>query len=155
MAPDLPTQSAAFFQDCSFGWRICSSVSSSPSAYVNMNCSSSATSGEDVVTSMGSARSSYRILRWIFSVTFSSNLERKSAAVLIEPVLCAIQKLNCSAQLHAFHKDGGIALIWKKRVTDFLSFKTKFGFDASHRTCAKIKKCHVDCQKNLLSEMTS
>ena len=59
-------------------------------------CSSSATSEDDIDTSMGVVCTSSRILRRIFSVTFSSNLDRKSAAVLTEPAICAILKLNCS-----------------------------------------------------------
>ena len=83
------------------------------------NCSPSATSEGDVDTSMGVVCTSSRILRWIFSVTFSSSLERKSAAVLIEPAICAILKLNCSTFSHAFHRDGGMAFVWKNRVTFF------------------------------------
>ena len=83
-------------RDCSFLWRVCSSVSSSPSACLKENSSSSATSEEDVVTSMGVVCTSPRILRQIFSVTFNYIWERKSAAVLTEPAICAILKLNCS-----------------------------------------------------------
>ena len=54
---------------------------------MSKNCSSSATSEEDAVTSMGVVCTSSRILRWIFSVTFSSNLERTLAAVLTEPAI--------------------------------------------------------------------
>ena len=60
------------------------------------NCSSSATSEEDVVTSMGVVCTSSLILGRILSVTFNSNRERKSAAVFTEPAICAILKLNCS-----------------------------------------------------------
>ena len=31
---------------------------------------------------------------------------------------------------------GGIAFVWKKRVTDLLSVKTIVGFVASHKICA-------------------
>ena len=100
------------------------------------NCSSSATSEEDVVTSMGVVCTSSLILRRILSVTFNSNRERKSAAVFTELALCAILKLNCSTKSHAFHKHGGMALVWKNRVTDLLSVKTIVGFVASHKMCA-------------------
>ena len=103
---------------------IYSSVSPWLSGCVKKNCSSSATSDEDVHTSMGVVCTSSQILRWIFSVAFSSNLDRKSAAVLTEPVICAILKLNGSTQSHAFHRDGGMAFVWKNRVTD-LMFPTR------------------------------
>ena len=90
------THSAAFLWDCSFRCRICSSVSSGPSACVKKICSSSATSEEDVDTFMGVGCTSSRTLRWIFSVAFSSSLEKKSAAVLTETMKCAILKFNCS-----------------------------------------------------------
>ena len=73
-----------FFQGFVF-----SSVSFSPSVCVKKNCSSSATSEEDVVTSMGVVCTSSLILRRIPSVTFNSNPESKSAAVFTEPAICA------------------------------------------------------------------
>ena len=62
---------------------------------MKQTCSSSATSEEDVVTSMGVVCTSSWILRWIFSVTFSSYLKKKSAALLTEPAICDFLKLNC------------------------------------------------------------
>ena len=88
------------------------------------------------MTSMGLICTSSLILRRILSVTFDSNREQKSAAVFTEPAICAIYKLNCSTYSHAFHKDGGMALVWKNRVTDLLSVKTIVGFVASHKMCA-------------------
>ena len=73
-----------------------SSDSSSLPACVKKKCSSSATSEEDVITSMGVAWISSRTLRRTFSVTLSSNLERKSAEVLTEPVMSSFLKLNCN-----------------------------------------------------------
>ena len=87
--------SVSFFRDWSFRSRICSSVSSEPSACVKKNYSPSATSEEDGFTSMGVFCRLSRILRRIFSVTSSSILERKSAAVLTEPAIYAFLKLNC------------------------------------------------------------
>ena len=66
------------------------------SACVTKNCSSSATSEEEVVTSIGVVWISSRILRRIFSVTLSSSLGKKSAALLVEPARCAILNLNCN-----------------------------------------------------------
>ena len=86
----------AFCRDCSFRSRVCSSDSLVSSACVKKNCSSSATSEEEVVTSIGVVWISSLILRRIFSVTLSSSLERKSAAVLTDPAICAILKLNCN-----------------------------------------------------------
>ena len=57
-------------------------------------CSSSATSEEEVVTSIGVVWISAVILRRIFSVTLSSSLERNSAAMLTDPAIYAILKLN-------------------------------------------------------------
>ena len=91
------THCFTFCRDCSFPSRVLSSDSSLLSACVNKTCSSSVRSEEDVVTTTGIVWISSRILRRIFSVTLSSNLERKSAAVLIEPARCANLKLNCNA----------------------------------------------------------
>ena len=48
------------------------------------------------MTSMGVVGTSPRMLRWTFSVTFNSCPERKSAAVLTEPLISAILNLKCS-----------------------------------------------------------
>ena len=45
------------------------------------------------------------------------------------------------------HKDGGMALVWKKRVTDLLSVKAIVGFDTSHRLFA-ISKNTMQFAKN-------
>ena len=86
----------AFCRDYSFRSSVCFSDSSSLSACVKKNCSSSATSEEDVVTSMGVVWISSPILRRIFHVTLSSSLEKRSVAVLTETAMCAIWKLNCN-----------------------------------------------------------
>ena len=65
------TQAVAFLGDCSFHSKVCTSVSSLPSACVKKNCSSSATSEDDFVTSMGVFGISSRILTRMFSVTSS------------------------------------------------------------------------------------
>ena len=93
--------------------------------------SSSATSEEDVVTLMIVVRMSSRILRRFFFVTFS--FERNSAAVLTEPVTCAILKTNCNTNSHAFHSAGGIAFVWKNDVKDLFSVRTIVGIVASHK----------------------
>ena len=85
----------AFCCNCSYRSRVCSSESLPSSACVKKICSSSATSEEDVVTSIGVVWISSPILRRIFSVTLISSLESKSAAVLTDPAICAILKLNC------------------------------------------------------------
>ena len=86
-----------FYRNCSFSWKVCPSVLSSPSACVKKNCSSSATTEEDVVNSMGVVWTTSRIWRLIFSTTFHSNLEGNSAAVLTEPAISAISMLNCGS----------------------------------------------------------
>ena len=96
------------------------------------NCSSSATSEEEVVISIGVVSVSSLILRRIFSVTLSVSLEKKSAAVLIEPYMCAFSKLYCNTYSHAFQSARGVAFVWKKRATDLLSVMTSV-FLASHR----------------------
>ena len=73
-------------------------------------------------------------------MTFSSNLQRKSAAVLTELAICAVLKLNCGTYSHAFHRDGGMAFVWKNRVTDLLCVNTIVGFDVSHSMCANSRK---------------
>ena len=127
----------SFCWGCSFRSTVFFSDSSLLSAGFKKNCSSSATFEEGVVTSMGVVWMSSRILRRISSVNLGSSLERKSAAVLTEPEMCAILKLNCNTSKHAFHSVGGIAFVWKKRVTDLLSVGKNVGFVASHRSCAK------------------
>ena len=92
-----------------------------------------------MVTSIGFVWMSSRILRRILSVTLSSSLERKSAAVLTDPAMCAILKLNCNTYSYAFQSAGGIGFVWKKRVNDLLSDRTIVGFVASHRMCANSK----------------
>ena len=82
--------------DRSFRSRVCSSDSLLSCACVKKNCSSSATSEEEVVTSIGVVWISSLILRCIFCVTLSSSLERKSAAVLTDQVMCSMLKLNCN-----------------------------------------------------------
>ena len=85
----------AFCLGCSFPSRVWSSESTLLSACLKNNCSSSATSEEEVVTSIGVVCISSRILRRIFSVTLSSSLKRKSTAVLTGPAMCANSKLCC------------------------------------------------------------
>ena len=87
------THCPAFCRDCSFRLRVSYSDSSLLSACLKNNCSSTATTVEDVVTSIGFVWIFSRILRRIFSVTLSSSLERKSAEVFSEPALCTILKL--------------------------------------------------------------
>ena len=86
------------------------------------NCSSSPTSEEDDVTSIGVVSISCRILRRSFCVFLSSSLEKKSAAVFTGTAVCAIVKLSCNTSPHAFKSDGGLAFVWKKtRLICFLS----------------------------------
>ena len=70
------------------------------------------------------------------SVTIGYTRERKSATVLTESTRCAILTLNCITHLHAFHKDGGIASVWKNRVTDLSSFRTIVSFVVYDKLCA-------------------
>ena len=86
----------AFCRDCSFRSKVCSSDSLPSSACVKKIRFSSTTSEEELVTSIGGVCISSLILRRIFSVTLSSSLERKSAAVLTYPAKCGILKLNCN-----------------------------------------------------------
>ena len=57
-------------------------------------CFLSATSGEDVVTSVDFVCISSRILRRHFSVSLSSSLERLPAVLLTEPAMCAFLYLD-------------------------------------------------------------
>ena len=100
------------------------------------NCSSSAMSEDDVVISMGVVCKSFRVLRRMFSVTFYSSPEKKSAADLTEPAVSAILKFNCNTQSHAFRKFVGMAFARKTLVTNLLFVKTLVGFDASHKMSA-------------------
>ena len=78
----------AFCLNRSFRSKVCSSDSLTSSSCVKKNCSSSATSEEEVVTSIGVVWISSPILRRILTVTLSSSLERKSVAVLTDPAMC-------------------------------------------------------------------
>ena len=89
-------QCFAFCLVFSFRSRVCSSDLLLLSACVMKNCSSSATSEEEVVTSIGFVWISSLFLRRIFSVTLGSSLDRKSATVLTDPEMCAILNLNCN-----------------------------------------------------------
>ena len=135
MVPHLPFVLLSF-STIDFCSRIHSLVSFSPSVCVKKTFSSSATSQEDVVTSMVVGCTSSLILRRMFFVTYNSSLEMKPAAVLTEAAICAILKLNCNTDWHAFYNDGGTAFVGKKRVTDLISVETILGFDASHKTFA-------------------
>ena len=95
-AYSFATHSFAFCSNCSFRCRVCSIDSSSLSAGMKKSSSFSTISEVDVVTSMGVVCMSSQFLRRIFSVTMSSSLEKKSAAVLTEPEMWANLKLNCN-----------------------------------------------------------
>ena len=84
------------------------------------NFSSSATSDDDVIISMGADGVSTRISIGNFSVTLSSSLERKLAAVSAEPAMCVILQLNCNTSSHAFHSADGNAFVWKKTCDRFV-----------------------------------
>ena len=90
------THCSSFCLDCSSRSRVGCSDSSILCVSGKKNYSSSATSEEDVVTSIGVVWISFRIFRRMFTVTLSSNLEKKSAAVLIDPAMFTILKLNCN-----------------------------------------------------------
>ena len=88
------THSVALPWDCSFLSRVFSSIPFSLSACLKNICVSSLTSEDVVVTSVGVVCTPSRILRQIFYVALSSSQARSSAAVLTEPTLCAMLKLN-------------------------------------------------------------
>ena len=90
------THSVVLFQDYCFLSMVCCSVSSSPSTCAMKNCSLSAKSEEDSVTSTGVVCTFSLILRRIFSVTFNANREKKPAAVFTDPAIFAFLKLNWS-----------------------------------------------------------
>ena len=133
------TLSVALPWDCSFPSRVFSSIPFSLSAWLKNNCFSSLTSEDVVVTSMGVVCTSSRILRQIFYVALSSSQARSSAAVLTEPTLSAMLKLNCNKYLYALPSDGRTAFVRLKCVTDMLSVKTIVGFAISQKTCANLR----------------
>ena len=77
----------------SFRAKISCSDSSSSSGR-KKSCSSSATSYDCRLTSIGDVRMSFRSLSCTFSFGVSSSLERKCAAVFWEPATCMIRNLN-------------------------------------------------------------
>ena len=93
-----------------------------------------------MVPSMGAVRIFSQIFRRIISVILGSSLERKTAALLTEPAISAIFKLNCNTKSHAFHSAGGIAFVCKVFVTDLLNVRTFVGFVVSHKVCAHSTK---------------
>ena len=86
----ISTHFLPFCRDYFIRSRVFSSDSSLLSACVTKNSSPSATSEEEMVTSIGVVWISSRILRRIISVTLSSSLEKKSA--LTQPATCGILK---------------------------------------------------------------
>ena len=136
----IATHCFAFCLDYSYRSRTCSFDSSFLSACLMKNCFSSATSEEDVVTSIGVVWISSRTLRRSFSLTLSSSLEKQSAAMLTKPAICSILKLNCNTYSPAYQRAGGIGFVWKKCVTDILSVRKIVGFVACQRMCANYRK---------------
>ena len=61
--------------------------------------------------SIGFIGMSSLIFKILFSLGSISKRDKKSAAVVIFPEMCAIVKLNCSTKLQAFHKGGGISFL--------------------------------------------
>ena len=78
------TLPVAFLENVFFRLKTCCLVSFSPSVRMKKNSSSSVTSERDVFTSIGVVCVSSRILRRTFSVIFTSNKEKNSAAVLTQ-----------------------------------------------------------------------
>ena len=78
---------------------------------------------------------SSRILRLTCSIWSISKLDKKSAVVFNLPGMCAKVKLICSTKSHAFHIGGGITLLWKNFVTEFLSVMTMTGFGILQHVC--------------------
>ena len=93
----------------------------------------SAKPGVSIFTSMGLIVMSFRICRTIFSFGSASIHNRKSDAVLSFLGLCAVTKLNCNTQLHAFQCDDGIIFVWKNLVTDLLSVLIMVGLVAPRK----------------------
>ena len=73
---------------------ICSSFSSLSSS-VKKSCSSSVMLAFSMFTSMAVVLMSDLIFRLILSCGSFSSLDKKSAAVFVEPGMCANMKLNC------------------------------------------------------------
>ena len=104
----LPYVSKVFFSVVS-----CSSVGSKKTD------SSCAMPVDSMFTSIGFVGMPSLILNF-FSLGSSSKRDKKSAAVLIFPGMCAIGKSNCNTKSQAIHKGGGIIFVWKNLVTDLL-----------------------------------
>ena len=69
---------------------------SSSSSGKKKSCSSSATSVDCKLTSMGAVILSSRSLSWTLSFGVSFKRDMKSAAVFCDPATCMMRNLNCS-----------------------------------------------------------
>ena len=90
---------------------------------------------DSLFTSIGFVGMSSLIFNIIFSFGYTSNRDKKSAAVFIFPGMCAIVKLNCSTKSHAIHRGGGIIFVRKNLVTDLLSVMIVTGLVAPQNIC--------------------
>ena len=142
--------SAALLRERSFLSGVWFLVSVPTSACVMKNCSSSPTSEEGVVNSIGVLCMCFQILRRMFSITLCSSLARKSAAVMIEATnVCFFRKKTCNTKSHAFNSDGGKTFVWKKRLDDLLSIRTSARFAASLKRLVTCKKAFQIAKKLL------
>ena len=73
-----------------------------------------------------------------------SKRDKKSAAVFIFPVMCAVKKLYCSTKSQAFDKGGGFIFVWKNLVADLLSIIVITGLVARYNFMSKFFEGHVN-----------
>ena len=109
------THCFALCLDFSFRSMVCASDSSLLSACVKKNCISSATSEDEVVTSIGVVWISSSILGRIFSVTLSSSVESKSPAMWLNQQVVLFWKW-IATQIHLHSRVLAELLLFGKNV---------------------------------------
>ena len=146
--PSFATHCFAFCLDCSALPSVRSSDSSCLSDCVKENVSSSGTSEEEVVTSIGVVWITSRIFRPIFSVTLTSSLERKLAAVLTERVSDRYLLFEIKLQqIVACNPECWRNCVCLEKTCDGLVVCQNICWHCCfpQKVC-KLEKCHVECQ---------
>ena len=159
-----PANQNRALKSCRLGWRsllgsLIDTVCYSLSSYIGISTPPpppvwSAHYSTTIVTSIGVVFTSSRILRRIFSVTFSPSLQRKPAAVLTESAISAYSKLNCSTKSYALHKDGRIVFVWINGWQNDCPLGQSSVFMLPTK-CVKTREMPRRLPKCILSEATS
>ena len=142
------THCFASCQECSFCWRVCSFDLFSLSVCAKKNCSSSATSEEDVVTSMGVVWNFSSILKRIFSVTLISTMERSSAESTLDSTgdVCYFE-IDLKHIVTCFPQRWWICFRLEESCDWFVVCQNDCWPCCFPQNVCKLKKCHIKCHE--------